>query len=281
MEVLREVHDAYGVRLEAWTGDPAELVGIRDLVRKALFVTDVEGVSLGPLEDTTVSKIPMMMERGLLAGEGDQDFIVWARSAIEASGYEQGVAVLKHVSDATVGPTEEIAKQIRQAITASKEAGTLQISDDQVNTYVEFLRLTLEAAFQAKRRAGIERYWPVARIAVKTADQAGLERGEYSVGIEGHKVRIDPSMVSFVESVPDHVVEEPFEGGVVFLDTRMTRELIAEGYAKEIVTLVKDARKDMHVAEDRVVEIELVAAKGDRKSTRLNSSHVKISYAVF
>ena len=333
MQVLREIHDAYGTRLETWTGDPAELVGIRDLVRKALFVTDVEGVSLGPLEDTAVSKIPTMVERGLLMGEGDQDFVAWARSAIEARGYEQGVAVLQHVSDATVGPTEEIAKQIRQAITASKEAGTLQISDDQANTYVEFLRLTLEAAFQAKRRAGIERYWPVARIAVKTADQAGydaasafrkvivgqsgakeldlvlptdtwrgmkidvqvhmqsvsasyrlwarkieillrsqdawkikagLDRGEYSVGIEGQKVRIDPSMVSFVESVPDHVVEEPFEGGVVFLDTRMTKELIAEGYAKEIVTLVKDARKDMHVAEDRVVEIELVAAKGLR-----------------
>src|SRR5437879_10558862 len=53
--------------------------------------------------------------------------------------------------------------------------------------------------------------------------KAGLDRGEYSVGIEGQKVRIDPSMVSFVESVPDHVVEEPFEGGVVFLDRKSTR----------------------------------------------------------
>src|SRR3989442_371425 len=138
------------------------------------------------------------------------------------------------------------------------------------------IRRSLEAAFQAKHRAGIERYWPVARIAVKTIDQvghdalsafrkvivgqsgakeldlvapnevwrgmkidvqvhmesvsasyklwarkieillrsqdawkikAGLDRGEYSVGIEGQKVRIDPSMVSFVESVPDYVVE--------------------------------------------------------------------------
>src|SRR5207247_6343486 len=333
MEVLREIHDAYGTRLKAWTGDPAELVGIRDLVRKALFVTDIEGVSLGPLEDTAVSKIPMMMERGLLAGEGDQDFVAWARSAIEASGYEQGVAVLQHVSDATVGPTEEIAKQIRQAITASKEAGTLQISDDQVNTYVEFLRLTLEAAFQAKRRAGIERYWPVARIAVKTADQAGhdavsafrkvivgqsgakeldlvlptdtwrgmkidvqvhmesvsasyklwarkieillrsqdawkikagLDKGEYSVGIEGQKVRIDPTMVSFVGSGPDYVVEEPFEGGTLFLDTRMSKELLAEGYSKEIVNLVLEARKDMRLADDRIVAIELVAGKGFR-----------------
>src|SRR5438876_3492799 len=85
------------------------------------------------------------------------------------------MTVLKNVADASVGPTEEISKQIRQAITASKEAGTLQISDDQVNSYVEFLRLSLEASFQAKRRAGIERYWPVSRIAVKMEDQSGYD----------------------------------------------------------------------------------------------------------
>src|SRR5256884_771398 len=331
MQVLKDIHDSYGPRLEEWSGDPAELPGIRDAVRKILFATDVAGVSLGPLEDSPVSKIPMLMERGLLvAGDGEADFMAWARKSIEREGYGQGVAVLRQVSEATVGPTEEISRQIRQTIIASKEAGTLQISDEQVNAYVEFLRLTLEAAFQAKHRAGLERYWPVSRIAIKTVDQvgydavsafrkvivgqsgakeldlvspndmwrgmkidvqvhmnsvsasyklwaqkieillrapdawkikAGLDRGEYSVGIEGQKSRIHPTMVSFVESVPEHVVEEPFEGGVVYLDTRMTKELIAEGYAKEIVELVREARKDMNIATERVVDVELVAGK--------------------
>jgi hypothetical protein len=301
IQVLKEIHDTFGVRLEAWTGDPAELSGIRGLLRKILYATETDGVSLGPLEDSPVSKIPALMERGLLTGDGQDDFLVWARKTIEQHGYDQGVAVLKRISDATVGPTEEISHQIQAAIIASKEAGTLQITDDQVNSYVDFLRRSLEAAFQAKRRAGIERYWPVARIAVKTADQlgldavgafrkvivgqsgakeldivapedtwhgmhidvqvhmnsvgaayklwakkieillrsqdawkikAGIDRGEYSVGIEGQKVRIDPSMVSFVESVPDHVVE-----------------------------LVREARKDMSMTTDRVVDIELVAGK--------------------
>ncbi|HYY47738.1 MAG TPA: DUF5915 domain-containing protein [Thermoplasmata archaeon] len=330
VSILKEIEDAFGVRLEAWTGDPAELNGIRPLVQKVLFATGVEGVSLGPLEDSPVSKIPALMDRGVLVGEGGEDFLAWARSAIEHAGYEQGVEVLKRISDATVGPTEEISRQIQQAILASKEAGTLQITDDQVNAYMDFLRRSLEATFQAKRRAGIERYWPVARIAVKAADaggydaitafrkiivgqsgakeldivapeetwrgmkvevevhmnsvsaayklwakkieillrsqdawkiKAGLEKGEYSVGIEGQKVRINPSMVSFVESIPDYVVEEPFEGGVVYLDTRMSKELVAEGYAREIVELVREARKDMRLEPDRVVEIELVAGK--------------------
>jgi uncharacterized protein DUF5915 len=330
VSVLKDVHDEYGARLDAWTGDPAELSGIRPLLRRILFATATEGVSLGPLEDSPVSKVPALMERGLLLGEGDEDFLDWAWAAIKREGYDRGVQVLKRISDATVGPTEEISRQIQQAVLASKEAGTLQITDDQVNSYMDFLRHSLEATFQAKRRAGIERYWPVARLAVKAADaggydavtafrkiivgqsgakeldvvapdetwrgmkievqvhmhsvsaayklwakkieillrsqdawkiKAGLERGEYAVGIEGQKVRIDPSMVSFVESLPDYVVEEPYEGGIVYLDTRMSKELVAEGYAKEIVELVREARKDMSLDQDRVVEIELVAGK--------------------
>lgn len=333
IQSLKEIHDTYGVRLEAWTGDPAELEGIRDVVRKVLFATEAEGVSLGPLEDSPVSRVPLLIERGLLAGEGREDFIAWARAAIESNGYARGIQVLDSVTDTTVGSTEEISRQIHQAIVASKEAGTLQITDDQVGVYVDILRRALEACFQAKRVAGIERYWPVARVAIKTTDpggyeaigafrkiivgqvgakeldlvspsdswrgmkvdvqvhmdsvsaayklwarkieillrsqdawkiKQGLERGEYTVGIEGQKVLIDSSMVSFVESVPDYVVEEPFDGGVAYIDTRMSKELIAEGYAKEIVNLVREARRDMHISEDRVVELELVLGKGLR-----------------
>src|SRR5207247_6479883 len=109
--------------------------------------------------------------------DGQDDFLTWARKGIEKGGYDQGVQVLKRITDATVGPTEEISHQIQAAIIASKEAGTLQITDDEVNSYVDFLRRSLEAAFQAKRRAGIERYWRVARIAVQTGGRHRLGGG--------------------------------------------------------------------------------------------------------
>lgn len=331
MQSLREIQEAYGLRLENWSGDPASLAGIQDLVRKLLFATDASGVSLGPLEDSPVSKIPMLVEKGLLAGVEGQDFLSWARSVIDSSDYAEGFRIIDQVVNATAAPTEEISTQIHQAVLASKEAGGLQLSDEQVAAYVDILRRTLEAAFQAKRRAGIERYWPVARLAIKTTDpmgydavsafrkiivgqsgakeldiispnetwrgmkieiqvhmdsvsaayrlwakkieillrsqdswkiKAGLERGEYSVGIEGQKVRIDPTMVSFVESVPEHVVEEPFDGGVVYLDTRMTKDLLSEGYAREVVNIVRESRKEMKVPEDRVVVVDIIG--GDR-----------------
>jgi len=328
MQVLEEIHETFGHRLEGWSGDLEALPGIREVVRKILFVTDVPGVSLGPLEDSPVSKIPALAERGLLGGRSSDAFIEEARAAIEAKGYDEGTRILKKVKDAAAGPTEEISRQIHSAVMASKEAGTLQLTDEQVAAYVEVLRRALEAAFQAKARAGIERYWPVARIAIKAKDplaydaisafrkiivgqsgakeldivppnetwrgmkididvhmdsvsaayklwakkieillrsqdawkiKAGLEKGEYSVGIEGQKVRIDPTMVSFVESVPEYVIEEPFEGGVLYLDTRMTKDLLAEGYAKEIVNIVRESRREMHLSEESVVEVDILA----------------------
>jgi len=327
VDVLREVHEQYGPALDDWSGDPSRLPGVRELVRRLLFATDVPGVSLGPLEDTAVSKIPMLLERGLLGGKGG-GFLESAYEAIEANGYEEGRRLLQQVKDAAAGPTEEISKQIQKAVLAVKESGTLQLTDEQVQAYVDVLRRVLEAIFQAKQRASIERYWPVSRVAIKAADglgfdaisafrkiivsqsgakeldivtpgetwrgmrididvhmdsvsaayklwakkieillrsqdawriKAGLDKGEYSVGIEGQKVRIDPTMVSFVESVPEHVVEEPFEGGVVYLDTRMTKDLLAEGYAREIVDIVRESRRDMRLSEESVVEIDIVA----------------------
>ena len=326
VQVLREIYEAYGIRLENWSGDPSILGGIQALVRKLLFSTEAEGVSLGPLEDSLVSKLPLLLDRGLLGGK-EGDFIEAARKAIEAGGYDAGMKMLQKVREATAGPTEEIQKQIQQEVETAKEAGTLQLSDEQVKAFVDVLRRALEATFQAKIRAGIERTWPVSRVAIKASDplvfdavsafrkiivgqsgakeldiippnetwrgmrididvhmdsvsaayklwakkieillrsqdawkiKAGLDRGEYSVGIEGQKVRIDPSMVSFVESIPEHILEEPFEGGVVYLDTRLSKDLLAEGYAREIVGIVKDSRKEMNLGDENVIELDIV-----------------------
>src|SRR3989442_292313 len=237
MQVLKDIHDAYGPRLEEWSGDPAELPGIRDAVRKILFATDVEGVSLGPLEDSPVSKIPMLMERGLLAGEGQADFLTWARMTIEREGYGQGIYVQIGAKELDLVAPNDMWSGMKSDV---------QVHMDSVSAAYKLWARKIEILLRSQDA------WKI---------KAGLDRGEYAVGIEGQRVRIDPSMVSFVESIPEYVVEEPFEGGVVYLDTRMSKELIAEGYAKEIANLVREARKDMRLADDRIVEIELVAGK--------------------
>lgn len=96
--------------------------------------------------------------------------------------------------------------------------------------------------------------------------KAGIERGGYQMGIEGQVIEIRPDMVSFQAEVPPHIVVQEFPDGMVFLDTRMTEETEAEGFANEIAKIVLEARKDLGI-EDRVQVVVRIA--GSEKLRRL------------
>src|SRR4030066_1531073 len=90
----------------------------RSLVRKILCATDAPGVSLGPLEDTPVSRIAVLTERGLLEAPDGKDFLGWARNIVETSSYDEGFDILDQVAHAGAAPAEEISAQIQQAVLA-------------------------------------------------------------------------------------------------------------------------------------------------------------------
>jgi len=353
IEVLRELEDAYGARLTRWAGDVAGLEGIHAVVRKLLYVTEAPDASLGPLTGSPMAQAARLAEQGTLTGEGGQDFFAWARSLLEQEGFAKAVGLLDRVTEAVAAPAADIARQVREAAEAGRAQGALDVSDEQMAVYVDIVRRVLEAVANAKTRAGIERYWPVKRIAVKPKDaaaldaitafrkiivgqsqakeldivapndtwrgmkvavqvdrevvsaayklwarkievmlksqdpwkiKAGLSRAEYVVGIEGQRVRIDPNMVTFVESVPESVVQEPFDGGVVYLDAEMTPEILGEGYAKELVNIIKDIRKDLNLDEAAGIETRIRASENSLKllkgwrdfiSRETNSADVK------
>ena len=95
--------------------------------------------------------------------------------------------------------------------------------------------------------------------------KTGIDKGSYAVGIEGQKVSIDREMVWFEETLPETVVEEPYEGGTVYVDTEMTEDILSEGYAKEIVRIIKDVRKDMKLQEEQGIQLQIKASTGLHK----------------
>lgn len=90
--------------------------------------------------------------------------------------------------------------------------------------------------------------------------KAGIDRGGYEMGIEGQILRIFPNMVSFQLVMPPHVVVQQFQGGLVFLDTTLTEETRAEGYANEIVKIVLEARKELRVEDPKPVTVNVAAS---------------------
>ncbi len=86
-----------------------------------------------------------------------------------------------------------------------------------------------------------------------------IDRGEYSLGIEGQLVKIEPNMVSFTSSLPNEVIGAKFSGGEVYLDFQVTPEIEAEGFAREIIRRIQQMRKDMKLDVEEFVKVEVSA----------------------
>ncbi len=94
--------------------------------------------------------------------------------------------------------------------------------------------------------------------------KSGIDKGAYEMGIEGQVIQILPGMVSFQAIMPPHVVAQQFPGGLVFLDTTMTEETRAEGYANEIIRVVLEARAELDLDDEQPISVRIMAGAGLR-----------------
>ena len=79
------------------------------------------------------------------------------------------------------------------------------------------------------------------------------KQGKYVLVLEGKEYEILPEDVFIEEEFPDNLVGEEFRGGWVFIDVERTPELIAEGYARELVRRIQEMRKELDLdVEDRI-----------------------------
>jgi isoleucyl-tRNA synthetase len=76
----------------------------------------------------------------------------------------------------------------------------------------------------------------------------------------GEPVELDPEMVEFVRHTPEGVAGAPFQApdgeGVVYVDTSLTEDIEAEGYAREVVRRVQEMRKDLDLEMDAEIRLE-------------------------
>jgi hypothetical protein len=91
--------------------------------------------------------------------------------------------------------------------------------------------------------------------------KAGLDKGTYALGIEGQKVTIDASMVTYEISVPDHVAEYKFGKGKIYIDKTQTEELRAEAYAGEIVEEIEKTREEAGMDGEEPVEVKICVSE--------------------
>ncbi len=93
------------------------------------------------------------------------------------------------------------------------------------------------------------------------AIKGGIDKGEYSLGIEGQLVKILPNMVSFTSTLPPDVISAEFSEGIVYLDLEATPALEAEGFAREVIRRIQQMRKDMSLQVEEFIRIEIECSR--------------------
>lgn len=89
------------------------------------------------------------------------------------------------------------------------------------------------------------------------AVKAGIDKGEYSLGIEGQLVKILPNMVSFTHALPPDVVSAEFSKGTIYVDLERTPALEAEGFSREMIRRIQQMRKDMKLDVEEFIKVEI------------------------
>jgi len=107
--------------------------------------------------------------------------------------------------------------------------------------------------------------WPRIAAVLETRSpeevKRALDRGPYSVGVDGQIVTIEPHMVSFIRKMPEDVAVVPTPHGELYVDLRMTPEIEAEGYAREVIRRIQQMRKDIDLDVDDYVVTTIRASK--------------------
>ncbi|UCE81545.1 MAG: isoleucine--tRNA ligase [Methanobacteriota archaeon] len=106
------------------------------------------------------------------------------------------------------------------------------------------------------------------------AVKAGVDKGEYSLGIEGQLVKILPNMVSFTSTLPPDVVSAEFSDGIVYVDLEETPALQAEGLAREVIRRIQQMRKDMKLDVEEYIRVEIECTQNLTASLETWGEHI-------
>ena len=84
-----------------------------------------------------------------------------------------------------------------------------------------------------------------------------LRTGAYILKIGETEFRLTQDHFTFVRTMPDHLVEVPFSDGIVYLDKESNKELEAEGFMREVMRRIQEARKKAGLEKQDKIDLHL------------------------
>lgn len=180
--------------------------------------------------------------------EEDMDIV---RDIIEACARARDAAKYKlrwPVSE-TVVVSED--KSILDAVESLKHVIAEQANTKDVIASGEFEDLKIKAKPNLKT-LGPKLRGDVPKVALKLDETDGktiIEKldaeGKYVIKIENKIVELAPEDILFETELPKDIVSADFNGGSVFVNTKITKEILSEAMARELIRRIQDMRKDL------------------------------------
>ncbi len=229
----------------------------------------------------------------MIDGQLEKDMQV-ARRVIEAVTSAREKRGLKRrwpVLNITFHPTDEASKVAAENLKEliEKQANTHELSIMNPEENFEGLETKVEPEIKT---VGPEFKGDAETVmdAIRSADVKELEEkilNGYELKVKGKKLLIFPKHVKFIETVSDRYISSGFDLGTVYVDTEKTKEILAEGYAREVVRRIQDMRKEMNLNIETHIDvavavsdaeiIDVLNSKIDYISHETRSKSLKIS----
>ncbi|MFQ5920089.1 MAG: hypothetical protein ACE5I4_08640, partial [Thermoplasmata archaeon] len=164
IQLLYEAEEQYGDHLADWEDDPEVLEGLRDIVRKALLVSQAKGADLGSLAS---SPITQGLLEGLVAKERKarvEAMMPEVEKALVEKGPIGGLAAVR----TALAPKDGEGKPSPTERPKGEEGAiTVELDDESLKEFIEIVKEIDKAVRKARGKAGLEYHWPVPRIAIR------------------------------------------------------------------------------------------------------------------
>ncbi|MFH0978811.1 MAG: isoleucine--tRNA ligase [Candidatus Woesearchaeota archaeon] len=99
--------------------------------------------------------------------------------------------------------------------------------------------------------------------------------GRFMLKLDGKEVAVRKEHLIITRTVPEPYIEAEFKNGRIYINTRLNRELEAEGYAREITRRVQQLRKEAGLNKTDTITLEIVSDEAIKEMISGWQQHIK------
>ena len=193
-------------------------------------------------------------------------------ASIQDPTLEAQVDVLRDVEEAAATARQQVGRKLRwpvgrivvetdsDAVSAAVQERA-ELLADRVNAKAVHVVDPAWEELSAVARPNMEQIGPAygaqAAQIMEAVDGAPVDEIEAGLTIDGEVIALTEEMYAIDYTTPEEIGEASFAGGTVYVDSSLTPELEAEGYARETVRRIQEMRKSLDLEIDEPIHTSL------------------------